>query len=347
MEKFYIEDLPTNPLNANELLGDVVETVTANDWRFLEDGMIGQTKYNQYLSLPDHNFNNLDPKTGSIIFAENERDVVGNFLVFNDGDVMFEFEIEFEEGLESRVSGGELVDLKGKTIALFGSAYTISEATLGVVLPNTIILLLDGPQRIELKDLDFTDTTFQTGLGGGEVNHENIEDSSLRIMGSMISPLVFELQSIKYRLNADAVLGDMFIPPGQGMRQQLDEPAGMLGPWDIVFESLRGNVAKVYLGPAMVVEVPAPPPEPQLKERVICMFDGSRTTQRCYSEKGECSGRRWCRTEVQGSQGEKVQWESTCQGNPTTTIDGRGERIRFNCGPVRWWQRRTRSRFFR
>ena len=49
----------------------------------------------------------------------------------------------------------------------------------------------------------------------------------------------FEIQNMKYNLTADAVLGDMFIPPGTGVREQLDEPEGMLTPnWDIRYEGL-------------------------------------------------------------------------------------------------------------
>jgi len=49
----------------------------------------------------------------------------------------------------------------------------------------------------------------------------------------------FEIQSIQYNLTADAVLGDMYIPPGTGVREQLTEPEGMLTPnWDIRYEGL-------------------------------------------------------------------------------------------------------------
>jgi len=245
---FPIQDLPTNPLNVDENLGDVVETVTADVWAFLKDGVIGNTQYNQYLRFntqPNNGFLNTDVRSGSVIYAENELDQMGHFLFFNDGDVMFELEIGLVNGFDSQIVNGHLVDLEGKTIPLFKDTYTIISATIDTAT-NGVKLAFDGPQRVVLADA-FADAAFSQG--NVEIDNEPIEDAEVRVQGALISQTQFELQAIRYRLRADAVLGDVYVQAGVGLKEQLDEPQGMLGAWDVTFEGVSDNVAKVYLGP--------------------------------------------------------------------------------------------------
>jgi len=239
---FVIEDLPTNPLNVDEPLGAVVETVVDDMWLFLKDGQIGPTKYHEYLRL-----GGTDVPSGKVIFGQNELDQQGSFLFFKDGNVMFEFDIEFEEGFDSAIVNNHLVDLEGKTIPIFKLAYTITAATVDSSTGN-LKMQLHGPQQIVLVDSNFADTLF--AQAGVEINNELIEDAEVRFQGALLSPTSFELSSIRYRLKADAKLGDVYVPAGGSLRQQLDEPQGMLGNWDIFFDGVKDNIAKVYLGPA-------------------------------------------------------------------------------------------------
>lgn len=92
-----------------------------------------------------------------------------------------------------------------------------------------------GATQVEFEDV-FNDTNFSQGV---EVNDENIEDGSVSIRGVRFRTNKFEILSIKYRLQADTLLGDLYIPPGHGMREYLDEPEGLLSPnWDIVYGGL-------------------------------------------------------------------------------------------------------------
>lgn len=337
-------------LEIGESLGDVRETLTEVDLDMLKGGQIvtdkGSTEYNQYLRLP---INGTQPYHGAVIFAEDERDRVGHYLYLNDGDLVFQWELEFEEGLESEVEGDDLKDLEDEDITILGQPFVLVDsdvtvqnllnlggganitggartsqlvlemiggavsAVLGENDAQTFVVdgkeyevevlvisetsaggegsvkfringeitdeledgetdvLADGTQigirdilatgkdiqksivqfylgayKVEFRDVNTADTIF-TGAGT-EVNEETIEDSAVRILGQFtqnggsattLDGTVFEVQNVQYNLTADAVLGDMYVPPGTGVREQLDEPEGMLTPnWDIRYEGL-------------------------------------------------------------------------------------------------------------
>lgn len=344
-------------LEIGESLGDVRETLTEVDLDMLKGGQIvtdkGSTEYNQYLRLPinttSFNVSSPQPIHGAVIFSEDERDRVGHYLFLNDGDLVFQWELEFEEGLESEIEGDDLKDLEDEDITILGQPFVLVDSdlsvnnllalggganiTAGTRNPQLVLemiggavsavlgendaqtfvvdgkeyevevlvisetsaggegsvkfringeitdeledgetdVLADGTQigirdilatgkdiqksivqfylgayKVEFRDTNTTDTLF-TGAGT-EVNEETIEDSAVRVLGQFtqnggssttLDGAVFEVQNIQYNLTADAVLGDMYVPPGTGVREQLDEPEGMLTPnWDIRYEGL-------------------------------------------------------------------------------------------------------------
>jgi len=333
-------------LEIGESLGDVRETLTEVDLDMLKGGQIvtdkGSTEYNQYLRLP---INGSQAYHGSVIFAEDERDRVGHYLFLNDGDLVFQWELEFEEGLESEVEGDDLKDLEDEDITILGQPFVLvdtdvfangfvaSNATGAGITPQLTLeliggavsavlgendaqtfvvdgkeyevevlvisetsaggegsvkfringeitdeledgetdVLADGTQigirdilatgkdiqksivqfylgayKVEFRDTNTSDNIFQGA--GTEVNEETIEDSAVRVLGQFtqagssttdLTGAVYEIQNVQYNLTADAVLGDMYVPPGTGVREQLDEPEGMLTPnWDIRYEGL-------------------------------------------------------------------------------------------------------------
>ena len=70
----------------------------------------------------------------------------------------------------------------------------------------------------------------------------------------------------------------------------------------------------------------------QTKEQVKCVFDDSKTTQECYSDKGfGCKGTETCVVDVSGNKGEQITWKSSCGGYAYTTIDGVDEYAKFDC----------------
>ncbi len=338
-------------LEIAEEIGDVRETLTEVDLDMLKGGQIvtdeGSTEFNQYIRFPLDS-ETPDPNTGAVIFAEDERDRVGHYLFFNDGETVFQWELEFEEGLESTVEGDDLVDLEDEDVTVLGQPFVIVDTDLTIfgfgithsgtnltsgATPDLTIefiggavsavlgendketyvvdgkeyevevlvisetsnqgegsvkfringeitdeledgetdVLADGTQ-IGIRDIlatgkdiqksivqfylgaykvEFTDTNTSDNLaitGGTEVNEETIEDSVVLIKGQFTKngrlpasadDAEYEVSNMKYNLTGDAVLGDMFVPPGTGVREQLDEPEGMLTPnWDIRYEGL-------------------------------------------------------------------------------------------------------------
>ncbi|RMD58217.1 hypothetical protein D6825_01520 [Candidatus Woesearchaeota archaeon] len=333
-------------LEIGEPLGDVRETLTEVDLDMLKGGQVvtdqGSTEFNQYLRF----LNN--PSAGSVQFAEDERDRVGHYLFWDDGQLVFQWELEFEEGLESEVKGNDLKDLEDEDLTILGQPFVIVDTDLSIgtsgnttqdaATPDLTVeliggavsavlgendketyvvdgkeyevevlvisetsaggegsvkfringeitdeledgetdVLADGTQigirdilatgkdiqksivqfylgayKVEFRDTNTSDAAFVAA--GAQVNEETIEDSFVQIKGQFQGSVVrtpagtgsdltgseFEVQNIQYNLTADAVLGDMYVAPGTGVRAQLDEPEGMLTPnWDIRYEGL-------------------------------------------------------------------------------------------------------------
>ncbi len=334
--------IPNDMLEVREKLGQVRETLTEFDLDGLRGGTVstneGTTDYNQYLRF----LNSLNSSTsdyiasGLVTFDRDEDDVAGDYLFFRNGDNLFEYEIEFEEGLKSTVecvtgttctAGDErrLRDLEDEQLTLLGKSYTIVRTRVTTTSNNlklellggdvidtleegqsktytidgkdyevTAVIIADGGRgssntvklnvngeltrelvegqtdvlkdgteigvreilaneageisggdivefflganKVRLEDNDYTDSNFVSSV---KVNEENIQDASVRIRAVEPDANTVELQDIKYRLRAKATRGDVYVRPGQGLRQFLDEPEGMLNPdWDIRYEGL-------------------------------------------------------------------------------------------------------------
>jgi hypothetical protein len=87
--------------------------------------------------------------------------------------------------------------------------------------------------------IKFEDSTATGYDGTVEVNEESIEDSDLSMEWTNTSDTV-RVNKIAYILFTDGVSGDEpYIAPGQGYREKLDEPEGMLADaWDFRYEGL-------------------------------------------------------------------------------------------------------------
>lgn len=136
---------PTNLLELKETIGYVRETLTEFDLNILKGGSIttkrGVTKYNQYL-----NYNNTKEfESNKVIFTEDEFDNVGHFFYVKDGSVLFEWELEFEEGLTSDISGTSLVDLDDRDVNVLGTEYAIVSTYFNNDSNKARIEMLGGP----------------------------------------------------------------------------------------------------------------------------------------------------------------------------------------------------------
>src|SRR3989338_7096636 len=121
-----------------------------------------------------------------------------------------------------------------------------TEVGIRDILPNEaeeetggdIVEFFLGANKVKLSDSNFTDDTFD--VSGVEIHEEDIEDAKVQMTGKISTRNeTFELQTLKYRLQADSPRGDIYIAPGHGIREYLDEPEGMLSDdWDVRYEGL-------------------------------------------------------------------------------------------------------------
>ena len=321
-------------LEVGERLGKVREVLTEGDLDALKGGYVkttyGATKYNQYLRL---NTDDGATKTGYIVFGRDENDAVADFLFYKEGDTVFEYNLEFEEGAVSVVEtkdgdaveteGGFLTDLEDESLNILGEPYSIVKAevsdlpvgkitltllggdvtdimkeqetktytidgkdyevtvlivsddkssvkflvngeetkeldsrgetatltdgtVIGIktIMPNEgveskgddLVEFFLGANKVVLSDTNYADDAYDAA--GVKVDDESIEDAAVKIVGS-VQDGKFKLEDIDYRLKADSKKGDVYIPAGEGLRSQLDEPQGMLGKlWDIKYAGL-------------------------------------------------------------------------------------------------------------
>jgi len=99
-----------------------------------------------------------------------------------------------------------------------------------------IVEIYLGATKLTLQDTDTSDTSWYSGV---EIDNDNIENALVKIT-SANTATKSEISSIKYRLSAASMDGvDIWVEPGHGVREYLDEPQGLLGTeWDIRYEGL-------------------------------------------------------------------------------------------------------------
>ncbi|MCK4670886.1 MAG: hypothetical protein KAT43_06840, partial [Nanoarchaeota archaeon] len=178
---------PNDLLELGENIGDVRETVTEFELDALKGGVIttdkGSTEYNQYLR-----FEKTSPAiaAGQVLFTENDErnEKVGDFLKFTEGnniaDAMFEYELEFEEGLESSIeldtsstTRGELDDIEDEVFNLLGIDYTFVDSAIFITNSQVTLEFLGG---------DVTDT-----LEEGEIKTYTIDGVDYEVEVLIIS----------------------------------------------------------------------------------------------------------------------------------------------------------------
>lgn len=215
-------------LEVNEFLGDVRETLSEPDLDLLADYTVsnnkGATDVNQYLHLPDN--------SGRVVFDADERDRVGYFLFYEDEESIFQFELEFDEGLESDINSttGVLADLISLNLTMIGENFTITNASF--LNNDTLALELESGT----KTVVFEDTA--NTVGTVHINQLQVEEAVVEMQFSTTLDGV-HIDNISYNLSSNAVLGDLYALPGTGIREQLERQDAMLSDkWDIHYEGL-------------------------------------------------------------------------------------------------------------
>ncbi|MBI4144546.1 hypothetical protein HY486_04835 [Candidatus Woesearchaeota archaeon] len=103
---------------------------------------------------------------------------------------------------------------------------------------SSVVRFYLGAQKLEFRDTNAADNVYTPA--GTTINNELIEDSDVKIRLTVNSAQdKATIQDITYSLKADALVGDLFVPAGHGVREYLDEPEGMISStWDIRYEGL-------------------------------------------------------------------------------------------------------------
>ena len=121
----------TDKMSINEAMGDVLEAVTTQQLADLKTGSIstkeGRTNYAQYLRFKD---TTTSLNASAVQYTrDTETDEVGEFLVVNSGtavtDAFFEWHINFDEGLKSKITDGRLDGLDDVRLAILNDEYII------------------------------------------------------------------------------------------------------------------------------------------------------------------------------------------------------------------------------
>lgn len=307
-----------NMLEIREAFHDVKWNFVSADLSALASGTVatsqGSTRYDQNIEFL--RVENIGQDIG-VNYAEDESDVVGDFLVLPDDGYFLAYLMQFDQGLKSSIdtSTHALQDLDGKTLNIMGSdstivysyyadngltlrllqgdvvgslaigaseeylvdgldyTVTLTSVTSGtnptaeftvngeltdklahgdidtlsgglqigvqeIVLTGTkpLVRFYLGANIIELRDPDITNDD-EVLDGSVEIGNENIEDATVMFVGDETSGIV-TLDAIAYALKADAIQGStVYVPPGHGVRELLDEPEGLLDI-ELIYQTL-------------------------------------------------------------------------------------------------------------
>ncbi|HHE36362.1 MAG TPA: hypothetical protein ENL16_00935 [Candidatus Woesearchaeota archaeon] len=155
-------DSQTDHLGINESLGQVISSFDHNDLSILKNASIstakGSTTYSQHLRFNSSWFS---PR---LRYIETDDDVVTDTLFIMDADYIFQYDINFNNGLVSEVSSSELADLRGADIIILGSNYSFVKARL----TNDVNL-----------GLSLVEDMLNTTITQGELNTYELVDGSI------------------------------------------------------------------------------------------------------------------------------------------------------------------------
>jgi len=181
----------------DEYLGSVRSTLLSTDLNALKAGVLstsqGRTPVKQYLKFADD-------AGGKLLFGEDNSgttDVLGDFLYFKEGETMFEYQMEFTEGAESKFGTGDsnddhLVNLEGKAINILGAPYTIVSAIKDG--KSLALGMLGGQVADTLKD--------------GETKTYTIDGQDYEVTAVFISDTDTAKLSVNGMLTAELIEGD-------------------------------------------------------------------------------------------------------------------------------------------
>ena len=154
-----------------------------------------------------------------------------------------------------RVNGEQTKELNDGEVEILSDGTLLGVSTVisneaGEAGGGDIVEFYLGANKLELEDQEYVNSVFESRV---KIDNEPIEDAWVEIDVNELSSTSIEITSIKYRLVADSLPGltNIYVPPGHGVREFLDEPQGLLGQnWDMRYEGLDDTgVSVVKLDP--------------------------------------------------------------------------------------------------
>ncbi len=119
----------------------------------------------------------------------------------------------------------------------------ISIAVISILEDNKgdlVDFYLDS-NMFKFKDT-INDDNFRQGV---EINGNIISDGFVKIKGEKTSTEV-KINNIKYKVKAKGIrAGDLFVPPGSSVKNNIPNPSLFLGSWDILYQGLLNEVKKL------------------------------------------------------------------------------------------------------
>ncbi|MBD3259363.1 hypothetical protein GF371_01905 [Candidatus Woesearchaeota archaeon] len=130
-------------LNLGEKIGREYPSLTEQDLSGLKSGIIhtqeGKTKYSQYLR-----FKAADFETGYFLHGEDNFGRVGDFLFWVEDEPMFEYEVQFHEGFESRVRDNELIDIEDENLRMLDAIFNVVRAEIDPDRKEVELIMVGG-----------------------------------------------------------------------------------------------------------------------------------------------------------------------------------------------------------
>jgi len=217
-------------LELREDLGAVYDTLTDSELEALRGGTITtdeeSTEYNQYLRFEDAT-NTLTLQAMAVNYAQDEEDVLGDYLIIEDSAPFFEWEIEFTEGLESAVTSGELADLEDEVFNIFGTDFTFVNSAIDTSADDVTLEFMAG---------DVSDT-----LREGETKTYTIDGVDYEVTAIFISDPNSGSAEAKFAVN-----GEITDSLGDGDTDTLNNGL-QIGVRDLLVNSREG-VVEFFLG---------------------------------------------------------------------------------------------------
>ena len=151
---------PSDLFELREALGNVRETLTEVELDGLRGGLVttseGTTEFNQYLRFQTTSLANL---TAPVVnFTENDAPTseIGDYLIVREGSgpqgAFFEYELEFEDGLESDIVSNSLDDFEDEELVILGNTYTFVETRIDTTANSIVLELLGGAEYAILEE---------------------------------------------------------------------------------------------------------------------------------------------------------------------------------------------------